>query len=120
MEHTEISKNFRDRRSEHAARQSRGRLWRRGLHHHQTVDSGMTDGDMTACLSGITRDGVPFGAVHTVFDMDGDGHRDVDEETIGTSTLSPDADRVCLKNEVPAVFTTPGASFFGSRGGGAV
>jgi len=71
---------------------------------------------MTACLSGITRDGVPFGAVHTVFHMDGDGHRDVDEETIGTSTLSPDADRVCLKNEVPAVLTTPGALFLGSGG----
>ncbi len=80
----------------------------------------MTDGDMTACLSGITRDGVPFGAVHTVFDMDGDGHRDVDEETIGTSTLSPDADRVCLKNQAPEVLTTPGASFLGSGGGGAV
>ncbi len=75
---------------------------------------------MTACLSGITRDGVPFGAVHTVFDMDGDGHRDVDEETIGTSTLSPDADRVCLKNQAPEVLTTPGASFLGSGGGDGV
>ena len=81
----------------------------RGPHFEDTDGDGLTDltvhfrikktgiefGDMEACRSGETLDGVFLegcNAVRTVPDMDGDGLLDAEEAAIGTDPLNPDTD----------------------------
>jgi sugar lactone lactonase YvrE len=63
--------------------------------HYRTEETDIAYGDMTACLSGSTLDGVRFNgcdSVRTVPDMDGDQILDVDEDVAGTNALFRDSD----------------------------
>ena len=63
--------------------------------HYRTAESGIAFGDMSACLSGLTLDGVHFrscDAVRTVPDMDGDGLLDPEEDNIGSNPFFRDSD----------------------------
>jgi hypothetical protein len=63
--------------------------------HFRIEEAGIEFGDVAACVTGETFDGMSFSAcdaVRTVPDMDGDALLDVEEAAIGTDALNPDTD----------------------------
>jgi arylsulfatase A-like enzyme len=63
--------------------------------HYRIQETGITFGDLSACVTGETIAGRPFrgcDAVRTVPDMDGDGLLDLEEDALGTNALNSDTD----------------------------
>jgi len=66
------------------------------ISHYSIAATGISFGDMSACVTGETVDGMRFegcDSVRTVPDMDGDRLLDIEELAIGTNGLNRDTDK---------------------------